>query len=111
MVVLFTSDLISYLLGRPLVPDVMVGLYRTAWLPGFAFALVVLAPIAEESLFRGFLYRGIADSRAGPIAAVIVSCDCVGHIARSVRLVRRCHDCRSWDSISAWCVIGPARCI
>jgi membrane protease YdiL (CAAX protease family) len=72
-VMLVTSDLISYLLGRPLVPDVMVKLYRMAWLPGLVVALVVLAPIAEETLFRGFLYKGIADSRAGPVVAIITS--------------------------------------
>jgi uncharacterized protein len=73
VVVLVSSDLTSYLLGRPLVPDVMVELYRMAWLPGLLLALVVLAPIGEETLFRGFLYKGIADSRAGPIAAIITS--------------------------------------
>jgi uncharacterized protein len=73
VVMLVTSDLISYLLARPLVPDVMVKLYRMAWLPGLLVALVVLAPIAEETLFRGFLYKGIADSRAGPIVAIITS--------------------------------------
>jgi membrane protease YdiL (CAAX protease family) len=72
-VVLFCSDLLSYTLGRPLVPDVMVDLYRKAWLPGLLLALVVLAPVGEETLFRGFLYKGIADSRAGPIAAIITS--------------------------------------
>jgi membrane protease YdiL (CAAX protease family) len=73
VVMLVTSDLISYLLGRPLVPDVMVKLYRMARLSGLLVALVVLAPIAEETLFRGFLYKGIADSRAGPILAIITS--------------------------------------
>ena len=72
-VVLFCSDFLSYTLGRPLVPDVMVDLYRRAWLPGLLLALVVLAPVGEETLFRGFLYKGIAASRAGPIVAIIVS--------------------------------------
>jgi membrane protease YdiL (CAAX protease family) len=34
---------------------------------------VVLAPIAEETLFRGFLFKGIAVSRAGPLVAVVIS--------------------------------------
>ena len=72
-IILITSDLLSYMLGRPLVPDVMVRLYRMAWLPGLVVALVVLAPIAEETLFRGFLYKGIADSHAGPVVAIITS--------------------------------------
>jgi uncharacterized protein len=73
VVVLFSSDLLSYMLGRPLVPEVMVDLYRMAWLPGLLPALVVFAPIGEETLFRGFLFKGIAASRAGPIAAIIIS--------------------------------------
>jgi len=73
VVLLCTSDLISYLLGRPLVPPVMVDVYRTARLPWLLLALVVLAPLGEETLIRGFLYKGIADSRAGPIVAIIVS--------------------------------------
>jgi uncharacterized protein len=73
VVVLVSSDLTSYFLGRPLVPEVMVDLYRMAWLPGLLLALVVLAPIGEETLFRGFLFKGIAASRAGPIAAIVIS--------------------------------------
>ena len=68
-----TSDMTSYVLGRPLVPEVMVQVYRTAWLPGLLFALIVLAPLGEETLFRGFLYKGIAASRAGPITAILLS--------------------------------------
>jgi CAAX protease family protein len=72
-VVLAGSDLTSYLLGRPLVPKIMVDFYRNAWPPLLVFAVVVLAPLGEEILFRGFLYKGIAASRAGPITAIIVS--------------------------------------
>jgi uncharacterized protein len=72
-VLLGATDLSSYLLGRPLVPTVMVDIYRGSWLPALLFALVVLAPIGEETLFRGFLYMGIAASRAGPIVAILVS--------------------------------------
>jgi membrane protease YdiL (CAAX protease family) len=71
--VLFATDLTSYLLDRPLVPKVMVDVYQTAWLPGLLLALVVLAPIGEETVFRGFLYTGIATSRAGPVVAIVVS--------------------------------------
>jgi uncharacterized protein len=71
--VLVATDLTSYLLGRPLVPTVMVDVYRTVWLPALLVAMVVLAPIGEETLFRGFLFMGIAASRAGPVVAIIVS--------------------------------------
>src|SRR5579863_7614799 len=71
-VLLGTSDLISYLLSRPLVPSVMVDLYRTAWLPALLVALVFLTPLEEETIFRGFLFKGIAISRAGPVVAILV---------------------------------------
>jgi membrane protease YdiL (CAAX protease family) len=71
--VLGATDLTSYLVGRPLVPTVMVDVYQTAWLPAFLLALVVLAPVGEETLFRGFLYKGIAASSGGPTVAIIVS--------------------------------------
>ena len=72
-ILLGATDLTSYLLGRPLVPQVMVDVYRTAWLPALLFAFVVLAPVGEETLFRGFLYKGIAASQMGPATAIIVS--------------------------------------
>jgi uncharacterized protein len=72
-IVLVATDLTSYLTGRPIVPTVMVDMYRTSWVPGMVFAMVVLAPLGEETLFRGFLYAGIAASRAGPVVAIIVS--------------------------------------
>jgi membrane protease YdiL (CAAX protease family) len=67
------SDLTTYLLGRPLAPPVMVELYRLGWHFFLFLAVVVAAPMGEETLFRGFLFRGIADSRWGPAAAVVVS--------------------------------------
>jgi membrane protease YdiL (CAAX protease family) len=72
-VLLGASDFTSYLLGRPIVPPVMVEVYRTGWLPGLLVTLVLLAPLEEETLFRGFLYKGIAASRAGPVVAIIAS--------------------------------------
>jgi membrane protease YdiL (CAAX protease family) len=72
-VLLGASDITSYLLGRAIVPPVMVEVYRSGWLPGLLFTLVVLAPLEEETLFRGFLYKGIAASRAGPVVAIIAS--------------------------------------
>lgn len=51
----------------------MVDIYRSSWLPALLLALVILAPVSEETLFRGFLYPGIAASRAGPVVAIVVS--------------------------------------
>src|SRR5271163_5129216 len=38
VVLLVAMDMASFLSGRPLAPPFVVGLYRTAWLPGLAFA-------------------------------------------------------------------------
>jgi uncharacterized protein len=72
-VVLISIDLTSYVLSRPLVPEVMVEFYRNSWPPLLVFAVVVLAPLGEETLFRGFFYKGIAASPAGPVTAIVVS--------------------------------------
>jgi membrane protease YdiL (CAAX protease family) len=52
-------------------------LYRDARAGGvmvlLLFIIVVAAPFAEELLFRGFLYRGFAASRLGPLGAVVLT--------------------------------------
>jgi uncharacterized protein len=73
VLLLAASDLTSYSLGRPITPPVMTDVYRSAWLPLLLLALLVAAPVGEETLFRGFLYKGIAASRPGPVVAVLVS--------------------------------------
>jgi len=37
------------------------------------FGMVVAAPIAEELLFRGLIYRGLSDSRLGALGAVVLT--------------------------------------
>jgi hypothetical protein len=44
-----------------------------AWLPMVVFAIVVFAPLTEELLFRGFMFRGIAESRAGNVNAILLT--------------------------------------
>ena len=42
--------------------------------PGyFVFEVAVVAPIGEELVFRGFLYRGLAASRLGVTGAILVT--------------------------------------
>jgi hypothetical protein len=68
------TDLVTHLVGRPIVPEFMTQAYRTAgWLPLLVAALLVGAPLFEETLLRGFLFRGIAESPLGGIAAVIIT--------------------------------------
>jgi len=56
------GNAITWLLDRNVVTNFQVDIYRTAaatgWLPLLYMAVVVVTPIAEETLFRGFLFRG-----------------------------------------------------
>lgn len=64
VVVIVVTNIVSWLLGRGLVTQFQSDIYRTAaangWLPMLLlwFAVVVATPIGEETLFRGFLFRG-----------------------------------------------------
>jgi len=68
------ADLVTYSLGRPIVPDFMFNVYQTAtnkvllWI-----ALVVAAPVSEEIFFRGFLFYGIQKTRWGSRGAIFLS--------------------------------------
>jgi membrane protease YdiL (CAAX protease family) len=67
------TDLTTWLLSRPIVPPFMDAAYRTASLPLLLLTLLVAAPVGEETLFRGFMFRGIADSRWRPAWAIGLS--------------------------------------
>jgi len=71
---LAVTDSVSMLLDRPVVPDVVVEIYRDTRFPALLWlAVIVLAPIFEEVLVRGFLFAGIRHSPAGPVAAIVLS--------------------------------------
>jgi membrane protease YdiL (CAAX protease family) len=77
VVLMILIDATTALIGRPIVPDVMLDQLRTAKAHGafglFALALVVTAPITEEIVFRGFIFRGFSASRLGVAGAVVLS--------------------------------------
>lgn len=67
-------DGLTWGMGRPIVPGVMREAYATAGCaPLFWLALVLAAPVAEEVVFRGFLYRGLEASPVGTWGALAVS--------------------------------------
>ncbi len=70
---LLVADLINHQLGRPLVPEVMIDIYKTGYFIPLALTMIVAAPFGEEIFFRGFFYRGIAWSRWGPFTAILLS--------------------------------------
>jgi hypothetical protein len=68
------SDTLTFLVGRPIVPDFMRQVYRTAgFTPLLWIALMVGAPAAEEPLFRGFLFEGLRHSKLGAPGAIILT--------------------------------------
>lgn len=62
--------------GLVIMPDILEE-YRAAKnagaLPLLFFAIVVVFPLAEELIFRGFMFRGLENSRIGKTGAIIVT--------------------------------------
>jgi len=68
------SDSLTALLGRPIVAPFMSAMYATAnpaWM--IWVAVIIAAPLFEETFFRGFLFKGLESSFLGPIGAVLVT--------------------------------------
>jgi membrane protease YdiL (CAAX protease family) len=67
----------SRLFGLNPVTQFQFDIYRSAqaagWLPWLWFAIVVVGPIGEETLFRGFLFRGWHRSPRDAWVAIIVT--------------------------------------
>ena len=67
-------DAIAIALGKPIVPEFS----RQVWATSsdrmtLVAVIVVAAPVFEELLFRGFLMRGLLDTRLGERGAVLVT--------------------------------------
>jgi membrane protease YdiL (CAAX protease family) len=77
VVVIVAGNLLSWLLGRPIVTPFQVDIYTTAsaggWLLWLWLAVVAVTPIGEEILFRGFLFRGWLRSPRDVWPVIIVS--------------------------------------
>jgi hypothetical protein len=68
------SDLTSYLLGKPIVPEVMITTYSTCLYPWvFWVGIVLLGPVFEEFFFRGFLFEGLRQSKMGNVGAALLT--------------------------------------
>jgi len=76
---LVASDLLSLVIGHDLVPPFMVKVYQAARDAGppamllLLIAAAVAAPIGEEIMFRGFLFRGWAASPLGVTGTIVVT--------------------------------------
>jgi uncharacterized protein len=77
LAVMIALEIVTYLSGRASVTPFQTDAYRAAktagtlWLMWLAF--VVAAPVGEEVLFRGFVFRGWAASRLGPVATIALT--------------------------------------
>jgi uncharacterized protein len=78
-ILLVASDLLSLLIGHDLVPPFMVQIYEAARNAGtpamllFLIAVVIAAPIGEEIMFRGFLFRGWVGSSLGVGGTIVLT--------------------------------------
>jgi uncharacterized protein len=78
--VIVLGDALTAALGRDLVPPSELDLYRSAQQDGtlslLLLALIVVGPVGEEVLFRGFLFRGFIqeprDSLPGILAIALI---------------------------------------
>jgi uncharacterized protein len=70
------ADLVTYLAGQPLVPPFQIEIYKSAQAGGTLIwlwlAVVVVAPIGEDLLFRGFMFRGFVREPRDSLPAILV---------------------------------------
>jgi uncharacterized protein len=70
-------DMFSRAIGREVAPGFMVDVLKSAQADGALWLLViafsVAAPVTEELMVRGFLYRGWSESFLGPAGAIVAS--------------------------------------
>jgi membrane protease YdiL (CAAX protease family) len=77
VLVIGALEIVTRLLGRESVEPFQGESYRVArsagLLPVLWLAFVVAAPVGEEILFRGFMFRGWAATRLGPILTIVLT--------------------------------------
>ncbi len=74
VLVVVLLEVLAHLTGYAATPDWMLRIYRSAGsLPLLLFAIVVVAPIVEEIVFRGFLFEGLRRSWLGDAGTVLLT--------------------------------------
>jgi uncharacterized protein len=73
--VILIVDVLTLALGRELVPAFQLQIHRSAEAEGALLslwlALIVVAPVGEELLFRGFLFRGFVREPRDALPAIL----------------------------------------
>ena len=76
VVLLPLLDGMAYGMGQPIIPSFVIDLYRSAQssgsMPLLWFAIVVAAPVAEEIIFRGFIFRGWVQPSQRPMLGILM---------------------------------------
>lgn len=76
IVLLPVLDGLAYVSGQPIIPPFIVDIYRdaqsTGSLPLLWLGIVIAAPVAEEIIFRGFIFRGWVRSSRYAIVGILV---------------------------------------
>ena len=74
--VIVLGDALTLALGRELVPPFQVQIHRSARAEGALISLwlslIVVAPVGEELLFRGFLFRGFVREPRDALPGILV---------------------------------------
>lgn len=74
-VLILAIDVMTLALGRPLVPAFQLESHRTAVAEGALLslwlALIVVGPVGEEILFRGFMFRGFVHERRDALPGIV----------------------------------------
>ena len=87
---ILVGNAVSWLLGQNIVTGFQRDIYRSAgaagMLPLLWLAVVVVTPVSEELLFRGFLFRGWHRTPRDAWIVIIVTAAALGHHARAIRL-------------------------
>ena len=74
VVISVTYDFSKLLFDEPVVPEVMIDIYRSASIkPLFWLAIIIVGPIFEELFFRGFLFTGLVESRIGVLGTLLIT--------------------------------------
>ena len=77
VIMIVAGNVLSWLLGRGLVTPFQLDIFKTAsaggWLLWLWLAVVVLTPVGEEILFRGFLFRGWLRSPRDAFAVIVIT--------------------------------------
>jgi membrane protease YdiL (CAAX protease family) len=68
------SDLLTYSLGRDIVPQFQLDFYPTSGSPALLILGVCLVgPLFEEIYFRGFIFEGLRNSKLGNVGAALLT--------------------------------------